>query len=1107
MSELFRTHLIELKPKFSNVALVAILACLLALTGCGGGGGGGSSSPPPSPPPVDFSDYYPLTKGTSLDYDVTPAGGGVAATVSQTWTSGLTYNGQTTVRTCESPLEWEDEAYVNGQNITYAFSDDTGTIGTLDVPIIYGIDNWQVGQTVASSATVSYGASSYPFKAEVTYIGIESITVAAGTFSDSIKVNFSLNDGALTGTSWFAKDVGLVKETHSDGELWELTTNNTLPSIAPSLLNVSPQAGATDGGNLVTLTGTNFQYGANITIGNKLGSSVLVNNTDSATTFIPAGSLGTTDIAIVNPDCQVAIIEDQFEYRNVWTATSTTGAPETRTGHTAVWTGTEMIVWGGNNGNAIAKNTGGRFDPVSNTWQTVSTVGAPQARWGHTAVWTGTEMIIWGGHSGAFDFITLNTGARYNPQTDSWTPISSVDAPTARMSFPPLWTGTEMIVWGGYVFTPDTGTDTGARYNPVTDTWVPIQTVNAPSSRGSHSSVWTGSEMIVWGGNHNNSYTDTGGIYNPVTDTWAATTLTNAPVARADHVAVWTGSGMLIFGGRISTSTASSDNTGALYDTALDSWQPINTNGAPIFNSPPYNNSIWSDTELIFCLARYNPSFDSWSALWTTGMVCGETAVWTGSRMVQWGGEVNPFITEPGKGGIYDPSVDPNLFPEPLPTISNVNPDNGPVAGGTDITITGSYFRPDARVTIGGNPAVNVTVVDTNTILVTAPAGNPGYANIVVDLPDIPWWKVTATSAYAYTPFSFEGWIGGGINGWQIGSAPGYGSTDAAFSHPSGVFVDATGNIFVGDNFNNRVQKWNSNGDYIGWIGDGSNGWQTGTAPSAGTGNGQFWGVHKLHVDGSGNIYAVDPGNNRIQKWDSTGNMLGWIGGGVDSWQTGTAPAVGSGDRQFNQPMGVALDGSGNIYIADKENHRIQKWEGNGAYVGWIGGGVDGWQIGTAPAWGTGNGSFKWPMDVAVDATGHIYVADTWNWRIQKFDSSGSFIGWIGGGNNGWQTGTAPASGGTGFGEFQEVFGVTLDVSGNIYAANNGSHSVYKWNASGNAIGWIGNGEYGWQTGSVTGTYGTALGSFEFPWDMMVGPDGKLYIADTYNGRIQKWKD
>ena len=1087
----------------------AIFTILLvfSLTGCGGGGDGGST---PSSSPVDFSDYYPLTKGTSRNYDVTPSGGSAVATVFQTWTSGLTYNGQVTVRTCESPLEWEDEAYVNGQTVTYAFSDDTGTIGTVDVPIIYGIDNWQAGQTVTSSATVSYGGSSFPIKSEVTYVGIESVTVSGGTFSDSIKISFSINDGALTGTSWFAKDVGLVKETHSDGELWELTTNNTLPSIAPSLLNVSPQAGATDGGNLVTLTGTNFQHGANITIGNKPGSSVLVNNPDSATTFIPAGSLGTTDIAIVNPDCQVAFIEDQFEYKNVWTATSTTGAPEARSEHTAVWTGTDMIIWGGHDGNSIAKNTGGRFDPVSNTWQTMSIVGAPQARWGHTAVWTGTEMIIWGGHSGAFSFITLDTGARYNPQTDSWTLISSVNAPTARMSFPPLWTGTEMIVWGGYVFTPDTGTDTGARYNPVTDTWVPIQVVNAPSSRGSHSSVWTGSEMIVWGGNHNNNYTDSGGIYNPVTDTWAATTLTNAPVARADHVAAWIGSDMIIYAGKDSSPT-STFNAGALYDPAPDSWVTMSTEGAPTFYYYGASHpAVWSGNELVMWSwqsdgstggARYNPSTDSWSTIWTSmqpSQRTSHTAVWSGIQMIVWGGE---FAGVNNTGGIYDPSIDPNLFPEPLPAISSVNPNNGPVAGGTDITITGSYFRPDARVTIGGNPAVNATMVDTNMILVTTPAGNPGYVNIVVDLPDIPWWKVTATAAFVYTPFSFEGWIGGGQNGWQIGLAPDSGRPgDAEFSHPSGIFIGASGNIFVGDNNNNRVQKWNSNGDYIGWIGGGSNGWQTGTAPSAGTGNGQFVGVHKLHVDGSGNIYAVDPGNNRIQKWDSMGNMLGWIGGGVDGWQTGTATAAGSGDRQFNQPMGVALDDSGNIYIADKENHRIQKWGGNGDYVGWIGGGVDGWQTGSAPALGTGSGSYKWPMDVAVDTTGNIYIADAWNWRIQKLDNAGNFVGWINYGSTGWQTGSAPASG-------TEMFGISLDVSGNIYAAYTTGDFIAKWDSSGNTVGWIGNGQYGWQTSSVAGTYGDALGYFKFPWDVMADPGGKLYIADTYNARIQKWKD
>ena len=142
MDALYKTHLIEdkLKPKFSTVALVAILACLLILTGCGGS----DSSPAPT---VNFSEYHPLTKGVSRVYEIAAPDTGTT-TLSQTWTSGLTYNGQATVRTCESPFEWEDEAYVNGQNITYAFSDDTGTIGTLDVPIIYGIDNWQAGQTV-----------------------------------------------------------------------------------------------------------------------------------------------------------------------------------------------------------------------------------------------------------------------------------------------------------------------------------------------------------------------------------------------------------------------------------------------------------------------------------------------------------------------------------------------------------------------------------------------------------------------------------------------------------------------------------------------------------------------------------------------------------------------------------------------------------------------------------------------------------------------------------------------------------------------------------------------------------------------------------------------
>lgn len=81
---------------------------------------------------------------------------------------------------------------------------------------------------------------------------------------------------------------------------------------------------------------------------------------------------------------------------DTWTATSTAGAPNGRYGPTAVWTGQEMIIWGGTDGSSRLFNTGGRYDPATETWAATSTVDAPSARFFHTAVWTGTEMILWG---------------------------------------------------------------------------------------------------------------------------------------------------------------------------------------------------------------------------------------------------------------------------------------------------------------------------------------------------------------------------------------------------------------------------------------------------------------------------------------------------------------------------------------------------------------------------------------------------------------------------------------------------------------------------------------------------------------------------------------
>ena len=143
-------------------------------------------------------------------------------------------------------------------------------------------------------------------------------------------------------------------------------------------------------------------------------------------------------------------------------------------------------------------------------------------------------MIVWGGGS------ALNTGGRYNPNTDSWTATSITDAPTARGSHTAVWTGRIMIVWGGA--DGNTYFNTGGRYNPGTDSWTATSASNAPTARYSHSAVWTGSEMIVWSGLGINFLTQyrwevLWAISNPFahTNTYGFTYTDTNPTATAVH--------------------------------------------------------------------------------------------------------------------------------------------------------------------------------------------------------------------------------------------------------------------------------------------------------------------------------------------------------------------------------------------------------------------------------------------------------------------------------------------------------------------------------------------------------------------------------------------
>jgi N-acetylneuraminic acid mutarotase len=228
---------------------------------------------------------------------------------------------------------------------------------------------------------------------------------------------------------------------------------------------------------------------------------------------------------------------------NYWTATSTTGAPSIRAYHTAVWTGSRMIVWGGYSGSAYL-NDGGQYDPVANAWTATATSGAPSGRVYHTAVWTGSKMIVWGGNNGPY----LNDGGQYDPVGDSWTATTTTGAPSARVYHTAVWTSSRMIVWGGDNAISPYYLNDGGQYDPVANAWTATTTTGAPSGRQSHTAVWTNSRMIVWGG-ITTVYLNDGGQYDPVTNAWTATTTTGAPSGRHDHTAVWTGSRMIVWGG------------------------------------------------------------------------------------------------------------------------------------------------------------------------------------------------------------------------------------------------------------------------------------------------------------------------------------------------------------------------------------------------------------------------------------------------------------------------------------------------------------------------------------------------------------------------------
>lgn len=315
--------------------------------------------------------------------------------------------------------------------------------------------------------------------------------------------------------------------------------------------------------------------------------------------------------------------------------------------HTAVWTGSEMIVWGGF---TSSPGDGGRYNPKTDTWRSVTAAGEPLTpRSRHVAVWTGREMLVWGGigSSGSGDY---GDGGRYDPATDTWRPITRVGAPIARDSMTAVWAQGAMIVWGGRLITVS-GTvilGDGGLYYPDRDEWVALPATAVISARSYHTAVWTGQEMIVWGGQDiSGAVLASGARFDPVTMQWIALPSINAPESRYFHTAIWTGQEMIVWGGNQVGGPYFRNGGGFLPHSGL--WYPLSTVSAP--SARAVHSAVWTGKEMIVhggevsgrlqaTGGRYDPESDRWISTTTDGSTTAQehTAVWTGDGMVIFSG-------------------------------------------------------------------------------------------------------------------------------------------------------------------------------------------------------------------------------------------------------------------------------------------------------------------------------------------------------------------------------------------------------------------------------------------------------------------------------------
>ena len=321
----------------------------------------------------------------------------------------------------------------------------------------------------------------------------------------------------------------------------------------------------------------------------------------------------------------------------------------------------------------------------------------------------------------------------------------------------------------------------------------------------------------------------------------------------------------------------------------------------------------------------------------------------------------------------------------------------------------------------------------------------------------------------------------------------------AEINGPLGVAVDFLGNVYITGNYEHRIRKVNTSGIISTIAGNGTAGY---SGDGGAATNAEINSPAGITVDGNGNIYFADVANNRVRKINiSTGIITNIAGNGIAGFAGDGGQATVA---KLNIPREVAVDASGNVYVADSYNYRIRKinvstgiistvaGNGNGGYTG------DG---GQATAAKLGKGAFNdGPEGVAVDVSGNFYIADTYNNVIRIVNSSGIISTFAGNGTGGYSGDGGPATASE-MGSVSEPgpTGITIDASGNAYIADYANSVIRKVDTSGTISTFAGS------TIGFSGDGGPATNAkFWYEYGgIAIDKSGNVYIADFYNSRVR----